>query len=58
MKLSPNACEELLDAVEAGGSTTDLEEQTDCPEGCVVEPDAYCAHGYLSAAETLLRTVA
>ena len=27
--------------------------QTDCPDGCVVEPDGSCPHGYDSAAITL-----
>jgi hypothetical protein len=48
--------EELLDALEEGGSE-DLEGQTDCAHGCYVEPDGCCPHGYLSAAETLIRTV-
>jgi hypothetical protein len=26
---------------------------TDCPEGCEVEPDGICAHGYESAGLTL-----
>ncbi len=55
---SPDAFAELLDAVEAGASTEDLEGATDCPDGCTVEPDGYCRHGYLSAQETLLRRVA
>jgi hypothetical protein len=63
MKLSPQACAELLDAIENGMTAFDyetdsLEGQTDCPDGCQVEPDGYCRHGYYSAAETLLRTVA
>jgi hypothetical protein len=63
MKLSPIAADELLDAIENGLSmfdyeADDLEGQTDCPEGCTVEPDAFCRHGWLSASETMLRTVA
>lgn len=27
--------------------------QTDCEEGCTVEPDGVCPHGYESAALTL-----
>jgi hypothetical protein len=62
-RLSPEACKDLLDAIERGLSpfdyeADDLEGQTDCPDGCVVEPDGYCRHGWLSASETLLRTVA
>jgi hypothetical protein len=62
-QLSPKACERLLDAVEEGLTpfdyeADDLQGETDCPEGCKVEPDGYCAHGYLSAMETMLRTVA
>lgn len=61
MQLSPIAAAELIDAVEGGLSmfdyeADDLQGQTDCPEGCSVEPDGYCRHGYLSAMETLLRT--
>jgi hypothetical protein len=61
LQLSPDACAELVDAVEHGLSpfayeADDLQGQTDCPEGCVVEPDGYCSHGWLSAMETLLRT--
>jgi hypothetical protein len=62
-KLSPDACATLLDAIESGMSpfdyeTDNLEGATDCPEGCTVEPDGYCRHGWLTASETLLRTVA
>jgi hypothetical protein len=60
---SPKACDELIDAIEAGMTmfdygTDSLAGATDCPKGCTVEPDAHCVHGYLSAEETLLRTVA
>lgn len=63
MKLSPDACAELIDAIDSGLTPFDyeadsLQGQTDCPEGCSIEPDAYCVHGYLSAEETMLRTVA
>jgi hypothetical protein len=37
------------------GSYGDWEDQmgeTDCPEGCYVEPDGVCPHGYLSAGRT------
>ena len=65
MKLctSPSAADELIDAVEGGLTmfdydADDLAGQTDCPDGCVVEPDGYCRHGWLSAQETMLRTIA
>jgi len=63
LKLSPDAANDLIDAVENGLSmfsfeSDDLEGATDCPEGCTIEPDAYCRHGYLSASETMLRLVA
>lgn len=31
----------------------DIMGATDCEEGCVVEPDGHCPHGYESAALTL-----
>jgi hypothetical protein len=50
---SPKAAEELRNASEAaGGWSIEVDElmgQTDCPEGCEVEPDGWCPHGYLSA---------
>jgi hypothetical protein len=60
LHLSPNACDELVDS---GVSPFDyeadeLQGQTDCPDGCCVEPDGHCSHGYLSAMETLLRVAA
>ena len=39
----------------AAGSFGDWEEQmgeTDCPKGCLVEPDGICSHGWLSAGRT------
>ena len=30
----------------------ELQGETDCPEGCHVEPDGVCPHGYLSAGRT------
>jgi hypothetical protein len=44
---SPDAAEEL----EASMDFEDLG-KTDCPEGCTVEPDGTCPHGYLSAGLT------
>lgn len=63
MKLSPEAADYLITAVMDGLSPFDYETDrlqgaTDCPEGCVVEPDGHCSHGWLSALETMLRTVA
>jgi hypothetical protein len=60
-QLSPEAARELLDMIEGGATMFDMEADdaqgnTDCPDGCVVEPDGFCRHGYLSAFETLLRT--
>lgn len=55
---SDNAAQELKQAIEDGLSPFDYEcdimmGETDCPDGCTVEPDGYCYHGYLSAARTL-----
>lgn len=47
MKPSPEAAAELLVALDY-----DATGNTDCPEGCVVEPDGNCPHGYLSAGLT------
>jgi hypothetical protein len=57
MKPSPEAAKELLEAIEDGLMLFDyyadeVMGQTDCEEGCVVEVDGYCQHGYLSAART------
>lgn len=45
---SPKAARALEDSM-------DYDEMgcTDCPEGCEVEPDGICAHGYESAGLTL-----
>lgn len=57
-KPSPDAAQELKDAIANGMSPFDDEVdymmgQTDCEEGCTVEPDGRCPHGYESAALTL-----
>lgn len=57
MKASTRAAAELLESVEDGLSHADLEADdmmgaTDCPDGCQVEPDGHCFHGYESAALT------
>lgn len=55
---SPKAATELIDRIAAAAgiaaaTADDLLGQTDCPEGCHVEPDGRCPHGYESAALTL-----
>jgi hypothetical protein len=50
---SPQAAQELMEAVEGGESTDDYEGRTDCPDGCFVEPDGRCPHGFESAMLTL-----
>lgn len=44
---SPIAAQELLDEPNEDAMGT-----TDCPEGCYVEPDGHCPHGYASAGLT------
>jgi hypothetical protein len=44
---SPDAADVLLESLE----WEDMGD-TDCPEGCVVEPDGTCPHGYESAGLT------
>jgi hypothetical protein len=56
---SPKAAREIVDCCEKGADLSDLEEMmgyTDCPEGCFVEPDGTCTHGYVSAMLTLMRS--
>lgn len=57
-KASPVAAADLLLAIE-GEEITPFDVQvddymgaTDCPDGCQVEPDGRCPHGYDSAAIT------
>ena len=52
---SPKAAEQLRELVEADelADADDMTGATDCPEGCFVEPDGSCPHGYESAAITL-----
>ena len=54
MKRSPNAARELLEVAGTGDYTLadELMGVTDCPNGCVVEPDGHCPHGYESAGLT------
>jgi hypothetical protein len=53
---SPTAGHALLDSItvtddlQMGEYESDLEGETDCPEGCYVEPDGHCPHGYMAAA--------
>jgi hypothetical protein len=54
MKSSPKAAARLLKALNKDRPTDDLEERTDCPQGCHAEVDGNCPHGYYSAAGTLL----
>jgi hypothetical protein len=53
---SPNAAHELLESIDDAELSFDdgdaLMGATDCREGCVVEPDGECPHGYESAALT------
>lgn len=58
MKASTRAAAELAQLIENGLTPFDFEAddvmgQTDCPDGCEVESDGNCSHGYLSAARTL-----
>ena len=39
-------------AMEVYGDWEDQMGETDCPEGCTVEPDGSCPHGWLSAGRT------
>lgn len=50
---SPNAAADLALVASRGESGEDEMGRTDCPDGCVVEPDGVCPHGYESAALTL-----
>lgn len=55
MKKSPNAAQDLREAIE-GGEDREADEamgSTDCPHSCYVEPDGTCPHGYESAALTM-----
>lgn len=56
-KESPNAAQELSNMLAIPDAKfselEDLMGETDCPEGCYVEPDGFCSHGYRSAGLTL-----
>jgi hypothetical protein len=58
MTKSPEAAVELSNAINDGLShfsdeADEMMGATDCPDGCTVEPDGHCPHGYESAALTL-----
>lgn len=57
MPASTEAAESLLDQIGDGLSGFDYGAdeamgETDCPDGCHVEPDGVCCHGWKSAALT------
>lgn len=54
---SHRAAEELISQAPNNGDGfgpygEELMGETDCPEGCVVEPDGICPHNWLSAGRT------
>jgi hypothetical protein len=53
---SPQAAEELRAAIQdpeqRESDAYELMGQTDCPQGCLVEPDGTCPHGWESAGLT------
>ena len=57
MPKSPEAAKKLIAAIEGGMTPFDYDADemmgaTDCPNGCTVEPDGTCPHGFESAALT------
>lgn len=54
MPKSPDAAKRLFEALAdvVDGDAEDAMGETDCPNGCYVEPDGHCPHGYESAALT------
>ena len=52
---SPIAAAELMESEELDtlAAVEALGGETDCPEGCTVEADGICPHGYESALRTL-----
>lgn len=56
---SPGAAHELEKAINDDGMSPfsveadEMMGTTDCPEGCTVESDGTCPHGYISAGLTL-----
>jgi hypothetical protein len=51
---SPMAAADIAGILHEQGisAAEDAMGNTDCPDGCVVEPDGYCPHGYESAGLT------
>lgn len=49
---SPKSARILASVIEAGEMADDAMGLTDCPDGCTVESDGWCSHGYASAALT------
>lgn len=52
LKSSPDAAARVWEVLDSWGERDDPDElmgETDCPEGCLVEPDGQCPHGFLSA---------
>ena len=49
---SYRAADVLLESVEDYGAFEDAMGETDCPNGCTVEPDGICPHNWLSAGRT------
>ena len=57
-KNSPDAARRLYEMLgdDSDATLNDFDDamgETDCPEGCVVEPDGYCSHGFRSAGLSL-----
>lgn len=50
---SPEAANRLMQVIGEGEPDPDEQGATDCPQGCEVEPDGTCPHGYESASLTL-----
>jgi len=51
--MEPDVDTSSFESVLSGyGEWEDQMGETDCPEGCYVEPDGVCPHDYLSAGRT------
>jgi hypothetical protein len=51
-RLSHKAANDLYELMEDSADLFELEDamgETDCEEGCYVEPDGVCPHGFMSA---------
>lgn len=53
LKKSPLAAADLMEQIQGGEAEMEEGGTTDCREGCFVEPDGHCCHGYESALITL-----